>query len=157
MPVHGFAFRRSHWTLGCVLAIVATLALATVGFARQAAANAQCNNQTIAGSYGFRTTGQLKDSNGNWAPFASVGTYVRDDQGNIVSGYADSNLGGTLGHSTLTGTYKVNPDCTGSQTTTIAETGVMVPQTFVVVNGGQQLEFVLQGSNGSTGGTQTRQ
>jgi hypothetical protein len=152
-------FGRLRWSLACVLAIVTALTLATVtvSFARQSAAsNPQCSNQTIAGTYGFRTSGQEKDSSGNWAPFASIGTYVRDDQGNIVSGEVTSNFGGTPGHSTLTGTYTVNPDCTGSQTTTL-ENGAMVSQTFVVVNGGQQLEFVLSGSAASIGGTQTRE
>jgi hypothetical protein len=158
MSVHGLSFARSRRGVRGVLAIIATLIVATVtvGFARQSALSTPCNNQTIAGTYGFRTSGQQKDANGNWVPFSSIGTYVRDDQGNIVAGDVTSNAGGTLLHSPLTGTYTVNPDCTGSQTTTL-NTGVMVSQDFVVVSGGQQLEFVFTGSTGAVGGTQTRQ
>lgn len=147
---------RPRVTLALILGSVAILSAVSVSSARQSEQSVGCTLQTIAGEYGFRTTGVLLRPDGSAVSFASIGRYVRDGQGNVTSGEVTSNAGGSVMHHTLTGTYTVNPDCTGSQTSNL-ETGSAVNTEFVIVNHGETVEFVTIEGTASWGGTQTKQ
>jgi hypothetical protein len=114
-----------------------------------------CTTETIRGEYGFRTAGVSVRPDGTTVEFASFGRMVRDGHGNVVSGMVTSNTGGTIRRVTLTGTYTVNSDCTGSGTSNLSS-GAVVHYEFVIVDKGQRMEFILVEPNGIIGGTYTR-
>jgi hypothetical protein len=154
-------------TISPAVLLVATLSLmmsATTGMATentlseslQPDANETCTTQTIAGEYGFRTTGVAFRPDGTNVEFASFGRMVRDGDGNVTSGMVTSNTGGTVTRSSLTGTVTVNSDCTGSGTSNLSS-GPVVHYDFVIVDKGQRLEFILTEPTSTIGGTQTRQ
>jgi hypothetical protein len=159
MRIDRLILRRRRTTLALLVALGGSLGVVpfTLSHARQSDEIVQCTNQTIAGAYGFRTAGVQVRPDGTKVDFASIGRYVRDDQGNVISGEVTANAGGTITHLTLTGTYTVSPDCTGSQTSNL-NTGAAVHLDFVVVDNGQRLEFVVTDPSGTVwGGTQTKQ
>ena len=141
--------------LGLALGAIVGLGPFTASQARHSDDNQACTTETIAGDYGFRTTGVQVRPDGSKVDFASIGHYLRDGQGNVVSGTVTSNAGGTIARVTLTGTYTVNPDCTGSQTSNLS-TGGVVHLDFVIVDSGQRVEFILVDPTNTFGGTQTR-
>ena len=83
-----------------------------------------CSLATAAGSYGFTLTGGLLSPTGS-VPLAAVGRVTLTAQGN-VSGTEARNAGGTFANETLTGTFTVNPDCTGTATVMAFESGQLV-------------------------------
>jgi hypothetical protein len=123
----------------------------TAGQAREG-----CSTETIRGEYGFRTAGAQLRPDGTRVDFASIGRFVRDGHGNVVSGEVTANAGGTISRVTLTGTYTVNPDCTGSQTS-ILNTGAVVHFDFLIVDNGKRVELLIISPTSVIGGTQTKQ
>jgi hypothetical protein len=88
-------------------------------------ANARsCSLRGTAGKYGFTLTGVLILGTGP-VPIAAVGRAVLDDSGN-VSGTESRSVGGGFADETFTGTYAVNPDCTGTTTLNFYDSGVLV-------------------------------
>ena len=99
---------------------LAVTALTTVGvvllmFAAMPAQAAQCSFEKVAGSYGYTTNGFVAASPTTFVPVAAAGTITFDGQGN-VSGTQTRVVAGSALDETYTGTYSVNPDCTGSFT-----------------------------------------
>ena len=88
-------------------------------------ANARsCSLERTAGKYGFTLTGVVLPGTGP-APIAAVGRAVLDDTGN-VTGTESRSVGGGFADETFTGTYTVNPDCTGTTTLAFYESGKLV-------------------------------
>ena len=73
------------------------------------ALNAACTSATLAGTYGFTTTGVLILPTGP-APVAAVGTIIFDLSGN-ASGNQDRSVGGGFAHETIAGTITITRDC----------------------------------------------
>jgi hypothetical protein len=95
-------------------------------------ANARsCSLRGTAGKYGFTLTGVVIPSTGP-VPIAAVGRAVLDDSGN-VSGTESRSVGGGFADETFTGTYTVNPDCTGTATLNFYESGVLVRTSILSV------------------------
>lgn len=94
--------------IGTTLAIAAVAALA-LGIAPAAKAdNKGCSNATLKGTFvhaasGFEAAG----------PLAGVGTDTFDGNGGVTT-TATISINGNIFPVTATGTYKVNPDCTGT-------------------------------------------
>ena len=95
-------------------------------------AQGSCTIATFQGAFGYTFTGL---TGFNALPFAAVGRLVADGQGNLAGAETDSS-NGNIFQRTYTGTYKVNADCTGSETT-IDNFGKTVKCNFVIVAGGQ--------------------
>src|SRR5579872_1518397 len=76
------------------------------------------SNSSLNGQYAYRLTGLLYNSNGSTSSYAEAGTFTADGSGHITAGVDDLVVGGTaLSTSTsVTGTYGVNSDGTGSIT-----------------------------------------
>src|SRR6266540_3063856 len=73
-------------------------------------ADEQCSLRSIAGDYGYIVTGTRLPL----GPAASVGTVHFDRDGNL-SGTQTLSINGTIVQGeVLTGSFTVNPDCTGS-------------------------------------------
>ena len=91
----------------------ASLALAIITFALAPQAfSAQCplGNATLHGSYTVFGTGTIVGV----GPVTVVGVHTWDGQGNTVATYTASVNGTIFTDVTVTGTYTVNSDCTGS-------------------------------------------
>lgn len=68
-----------------------------------------CSNSSVAGKWGFTTSGTIVGI----GPRASLGILTLDGAGNLRSGKATASLNGSVTDETFSGTYSVNPDCTG--------------------------------------------
>ncbi len=72
-----------------------------------------CSNAYAAGTWGYTETGSVITPTGV-IPYASVGQFTLDGDGNFV-GQRTSSTAGTIQPATIKGTLIVNPDCTGTQ------------------------------------------
>jgi hypothetical protein len=107
-------------------------------------ANAQqCSAATLAGSSGFTFSGFVKDHGRN-VPFAGTGISTSDGAGNI-SATITASENGDIETFPYTGTYVVNPDCTGS----VMSTSGGANFSFVIVGRGKEV-FGVATDPGST-------
>lgn len=83
-----------------------------------------CSLTGSTGKYGFTLTGVVILGTGP-VPIAAVGRITLDAAGN-ASGTESRSVGGGFADETFTGTYAVNPDCTGSATVNFYESGQLV-------------------------------
>ena len=91
---------------------VITFAVAVV-VSMAATARAQgpeCTLALTAGKWGFTTSGTVVGV----GPRASVGIFTLDAAGHFLDGKVTANLNGSVTDETASGTYTVNPDCTGT-------------------------------------------
>ena len=102
------------------------------GFAPAANAADPCTVATLTGNYGFTLSGFVKD-HGKTVPFAGAGLATTDGQGNATVNHTVSR-DGNIATFPWTGTYVVNPDCTGSATSTNGGANF----SFVIVRGGDE-------------------
>jgi hypothetical protein len=80
-----------------------------------------CSLASVAGAYGFTTTGNIPAV----GPVAATGTFTQDASGNLTGGQTRS-LNGAIADETFTGTATVNPDCTGTDTIQVFQDGAPV-------------------------------
>ena len=76
-----------------------------------------CSPANVAGTWGYIETATIFDTTTTPPkpyPYASVGSYTLDAQGNL-SGARTASLAGTPLRATIVGTATVNPDCTGTE------------------------------------------
>ena len=94
------------------LLVSCALAVMTLGVPQALkAADDPCRllNATLRGTYMIHTTGTIVGV----GPIASNGTLTFDGKGNVVNVFSGSINGEIQRGVTWTGTYTVNPDCTG--------------------------------------------
>jgi|SRR5450631_1708062 len=130
----------------CFLLASATLAAAQSEASGARRANKVCSNRTLLGDYGTKLEGRILDRN------LTLRTLVLahfDGEGNINE----------LDHVVLngtppapedewrptTGTYTVNPDCTGSATIAVAPGAPPLMYHFIVVKNGREILEVVDG------------
>ncbi len=114
--------------------------------AEEAFRSRPCSNRTIRGDFGIKFNG-ASDAGG---AIASV-TRISFDGSGKFTGADVSSFGGHIIRRTLTGTYQVNSDCTGtleflSNITTPPHTS---PGDFVIVSGGDEF-FIINSEEGVT-------
>ncbi len=122
-----------------LLAALASVFLA--GMAATMPASAQtCSPALVAGSYAASDDGTIIPLLGGVTSRASVGQINLDAAGNL-SGTSTASLGGVIGTNNFTGTYVVNPDCTG--TMNLQQPGATA--TFAVVwdSNGSHFRFIF--------------
>ena len=113
---------------------VFTVALTAAPQAR--AANWGCSNGTLRGTYSDQDTGTIV----GLGPFAGVNVDAFDGKGNLtISGWTSVN--GSVSAAVTTGTYHVNPDCTGTYTVTGG--GLTVDAFFVIDQAGNEVQIVI--------------
>ena len=108
------------WTL--FLVAMLSLSLAAAAKENEKIHGYKCSAAKVAGTWGYSETGTMylpaalagvlglpEGPN----PYASVGSYTLDRDGN-VSGERNASLGGVTLNATITGNATVNPDCTGT-------------------------------------------
>lgn len=108
---------------GSTTVVLIAFALFVVSTSRSARAQG-CSMATVAGTFGFTATGSLLPPTGP-VPIAAVGDATFNSDG-TVSGAEARNVGGGFANETLTGTWAVNPNCTGNLTVEVFESGVLV-------------------------------
>ena len=97
---------RKRTTVAIVIAFAATIVMST---AARAEAGNSCSFARAAGKYGTSDSGTVVGI----GPRAADALLTLDAAGNI-GGPVTASLNGSVAHSTLSGTYTVNRDCTGS-------------------------------------------
>jgi len=114
MNAKDMTMKRS--TIAKTFAIAAVTALA-LGVAPTAKADNHkgCSNATLKGAFSHIGAGFTTAPPDMAGPFAGVGTDTFDGNGNIT-GAATLSVNGNIVTATESGTYKVNPDCTGTYT-----------------------------------------
>jgi hypothetical protein len=107
----------------------------------------RCSNRTLSGDYGCSVQGVLLNVPGlpPEATFAGVTTSHFDGKGNVV-GTEHVVINGTSfnpGWDTNSGTYSVNPDCTGTAVVNTPNSPVPLNLYFVIVDEGKEFRQVL--------------
>ncbi len=128
-----------HSTITKTFTIAAVTALA-LGLGPTAKAdNKGCSTATLTGTFAITTTGVFVAAPAALGPYAAAGTQTFDGKGGtIVTGMANTNGNVTLVANT--GTYTVNPDCTGTFTIPI-KPGIASQWFFVLAINGNSSEF----------------
>jgi hypothetical protein len=104
--------------------VVISIATLYVRVVPAAQADNLCSTAKAAGDWGLTLTGTLILPTGP-VPGAAVATLSVDAAGNI-SGTEARNVGGSFAIETITGTWTVNSDCTGTATAKIYQSGQLV-------------------------------
>jgi hypothetical protein len=111
----------------------------------------RCSNRTLNGDYGFTLEGTILGPN---IPLRGLVMQHYDGNGNItqVDHVVDGGVPPTQEWAPGTGTYTVNPDCTGAGVINSSSGHGPLPIHFVVVNNGKQIFQVVDGNAVSTVG-----
>jgi hypothetical protein len=100
-----------------------------------------CSLQSLNGRYSVEAAGtvvaQLPGLPAPPFPFGEVGIDTFTSTGTF-SGQVTVNFGGLVAPVTVTGTYTLNPDCTGTRTYSTS-VGLVAHDAFVVTDGGRSL------------------
>ena len=133
------------------LAIGAIVAMLTVAAARGAAADHErrsptCGTRTLQGEYGFLVSGTRGLGPTTSEGFVGVGLRTYDGRGGLTDqatfhGQVTGIQGGD--GQGVTGTYEVNPDCTGTSTVFVPDLPFPIVSAFVIVRGGLQVKEIV--------------
>lgn len=129
--------KRSTIAKNFTIAAIATLALALAPTAK--AAEKGCSNASIKGTYAFKGTGSVLES-----PIALLDVVFAqtfDGKGALTATGLQSHNGNVL-QVTQTGTYTVNPDCTGTYTAQVSPISITVHFFFVIADSGNELTVI---------------
>jgi len=106
---------------------------------------AACNNATVAGIYGFTTTGTLFLPGP--APIAAAGSITFDLNGS-ATGSQDRSVAGIFAHETIHGTYTINSNCALRLIADVYDdSGTLVRSSVidgVVVDNGKQIRAMFE-------------
>jgi hypothetical protein len=130
-------------TIAKTFTIAAVTAL-TLGLAPTASAHDKgCSNATLKGTFAEKDTGFITNPPPATASlFAGVVLETFDGNGKIrATGVAS--LDGNVAPETEKGTYKVNPDCTGTYEVQISPGGFKAHAYFVIDDGGNELQIIV--------------
>ena len=118
------------------IAALSGFCLLAVGSAA-AASDHGCDVSTLQGTYGFSETGVVV----GFGNYAAVGTLISDGKGNFTGAFTES-FNGTIAPATLTGTYQVAPDCTGTAVLrdSFGRTG---NRAFVILEDAAELDYLF--------------
>jgi hypothetical protein len=124
-----------------VLFVLLTLVLAlSSSLPAQAGA---CNNATIRGTYAFTIRGQVFLPDGSSLLITGVARTTFDGEGNITQLDAVADNGNVpTGWRSSTGTYSVNPDCTGAFTVT-NDPQPPINALFLIAQSGNSLHSIV--------------
>lgn len=110
-------------------------------------ANAQCSVGALAGNFVRVDTGFVTSPPAVAGPLAGVHLMMFDGNGAFMTtGF--SSLNGNVSESTSTGTYRVNPDCTGTYTSQ-SSTGRTGTAFFVIASNGNEIHILPTNPGGT--------
>jgi len=117
---------------------IATVTALALGVAPKAKAQTGCSNLTLKGTWADKDSGLIIGA----GQFAGVNLETFDGNGHIAgSGY--SSVNGAVSQGSYSGTYTVNPDCTGTYTVTFSGGGPTVHAFFVIDYAGNELQIII--------------
>lgn len=112
-----------------------------------------CNNGTITGTFMFTITGQILAPAPAAGPATGVALTTFDGAGGLaqVDHVLHNGVAPVEAWRPATGTYSVNPDCTGTFSfypapTVAADNSPAIQVYFVISQGGRQISAVVSGS-----------
>jgi hypothetical protein len=140
-PEKGDIMKSSTTAKTFTFAAVTALALCTAPMAKAQSAQRGCSNASLNGTYAYTGSGTIVSPAAIAGPFAEVGMQTFDGQGH-TSATATASQGGNIIQFTITGTYTVNPDCTGTLTLQVAPIGITVPVFIVIDNGWNEFQAI---------------
>jgi len=112
---------------------------ALIVLAQPAQAKPQCTTSNVAGDYGYTSIGSVVSP--PVGPFAAVGRVTITSAGTFT-GEQTTSVGGNVVDETITGTFAVDPDCTGTAIAYIYRGGSLVRTTsFDIVWDSNRKEF----------------
>jgi hypothetical protein len=130
--------KRSSIAKTFTIAAVTALALGVVSTAK--ADDKGCSNLSLKGTFAYTVTGFIVAAPAPVGPYAEAGTQTFDGKGGTTtSGMASAN--GNIMPTSSTGTYTVNPDCTGTFILPIAP-GISAHYFFALADSGAELQAV---------------
>ena len=129
--------KRTNNTKTITIAAAITLALGAASTAK--AVDRGCSNSSLNGTYGFTSTGVVVSPPENAGQDTEVGTQTFDGQGGTTA-TAMLSANGNIIPVSITGTYTVNSDCTGTQTLNIPQFGVTIHVFFVITDNGDAFQ-----------------
>jgi hypothetical protein len=144
-------------TIGNTFTIAAVAALALSIAPAAKADNFGCTNVSIQGTFAFNGVGSIVSPANQAGPLADVNTLTFDGYGNITAGTGSISVAGSISPITESGTYTVNPDCTGNYTVLISPLGFTAHYFFVIDNSKTELEVVCTDSGVVFSGVARRQ
>ncbi|MBZ5595498.1 MAG: hypothetical protein LAP39_24910 [Acidobacteriia bacterium] len=109
-----------------------------------------CKSATLSGAYGYLMTGQIFLSQVGFVSFTDSGSLTWNGSGK-VTGSSTLNVDGQIASRTLTGTYTVNADCTGSLKYTDNLTN-SASINMVIIGSGVQIQFMESDSGAAISG-----
>jgi hypothetical protein len=143
---------EENMTSSKVLAVAALLALAAAP-----AVHAACTNATVAGTWGFSTTGTLFLPGP--APVVAAGTITYNLDG-TVNGSQDRSVGGLFAHETIQGTYTIDSGCGLRLVANVYDSGGNLVRTSVidgiVADNGKQTRAMFESVTLEPSGTPLR-
>jgi hypothetical protein len=134
--------KRNFFAKTFAIAAAAALALSLAPTAK--ADDKGCSNAILRGTFAYTSTGSIATPPAIAGPFVEVGTQAFDGNGGTTAA-AMSSQNGNISPLTVTGTYKVNPDCTGTMTLQVTFPGFPtfpVDVYFVVDDGGDEFQAI---------------
>jgi hypothetical protein len=141
--------RRSAFIHILLTFFVCLISLSVLGFAETSTA---CSNSTLKGNYGMFLEGS--DNNGN--VLVSLGQIVADGKGGLSGLWNQAISGNFVDGVTLSGTYKVNSNCTGTATLKPTNEPVMHLRVMVAAAGAQFDMIDTDSGNTQSGYAQTQ-
>jgi hypothetical protein len=116
----------------CAVMIALLCGLSPISFSKPIKS---CSNATLEGSYGFTFRGTNLDLK---VDFIMMGRFEADGKG-IFTGTESQSVHGKVGRGPFTGTYSVNPDCTGSANMKFQGAKWEAKMDFVLVSDGNEI------------------
>lgn len=110
---------------------IAAIAALALGIAPIANAGEACSNPSLQGSFVFKGVGFIVSPATVAGPFADVNTLTFDGNG-AATGTGIVSQNGNIVPVAETGTYKVNPDCTGTYEVLLSPFGFTAHYYFVI-------------------------
>lgn len=106
----------------------------------------RCSLRMLEGNYGYSFSGTFLVSPTTPVPLASVGRMTFDGRGNI-SGNDTNSFGGSVSSYPTTGTYTVEPNCTGTLNVNLPD-GFVITNNISIVDNGDEI-FLIQTNPGT--------
>jgi hypothetical protein len=123
--------KRNNIANTLTLSAIAVLALGLSPIAK--ADDKGCSVSSLKGTFAYSSTGFITAPAAIAGPFVEVGTQYFHGRGGTTA-VATASQNGNVFQLTATGTYTLNPDCTGVFTVQVAPIGVTVHVYFVLDN-----------------------
>ncbi len=139
---------RSMWVVGMVaVATVATAYAAQVIYPGGSAEAGGCGNSSLSGAYGFSISGAAIDpASGSMEEIIGVAMTRFDGRGSLTQvDNIHGSLSGAVTDRPGSGTYQVNPDCSGTMTLNVPGIPVPIELRIVVVDQGHEVRTAVMG------------